>query len=179
MKEDVACATPVSRGALAAYVLPKVKRRPAPRLIRAFGEARTVHEWASLLGLSVYALRKRLRDFRHLPPEVALSIPFHDKQIDPHADPGKPQSWTWELLAYADDPWAQTFVQRHPGGATLEEVGEVFGLVRERVRQVEESAKRKFEHVAHALHVPFEELIEALRSMDGSDELGDEEEDSP
>lgn len=48
-----------------------------------------------------------------------------------------------------DDPDGVTyedmiaFIDKHPDGATLEEVGEVLGITRERVRQIEFSALRK------------------------------------
>jgi len=38
---------------------------------------------------------------------------------------------------------ALNFVDEHPGGATLEEVGEELLLTRERVRQIEVAALRK------------------------------------
>lgn len=44
----------------------------------------------------------------------------------------------WEL-----DRDAQAFVEQHPNGGTLDEVGQFFGLTRERVRQIEAVALRK------------------------------------
>ena len=41
------------------------------------------------------------------------------------------------------DPEARAFVDEHEGGATLEEIGAVLGVTRERVRQIEEAALRK------------------------------------
>lgn len=46
-------------------------------------------------------------------------------------------------VAFADDEVAVAFVNQHPDGATLEEVGNAFGLTRERVRQIEAVALRK------------------------------------
>ena len=40
-----------------------------------------------------------------------------------------------------DDPWAMEIARR--GGATLEIVGDALGLTRERVRQIEEKARKK------------------------------------
>lgn len=41
---------------------------------------------------------------------------------------------------YSEDLVAQRFVEEHPDGATLEEVGHYFGVTRERVRQMEVTA---------------------------------------
>lgn len=56
---------------------------------------------------------------------------------------GEPGAWTWQLLPWEDDLWAQEFVQKHPCGATLEEIGEALGVSMQRVRQIEEKALRK------------------------------------
>lgn len=44
---------------------------------------------------------------------------------------------------FDDDLEAQAFVDAHPDGATLEEIGETLGRTRERVRQLETAALRK------------------------------------
>jgi hypothetical protein len=49
------------------------------------------------------------------------------------------------------------FVHRHPGGATLEEVGDAFGVTRERVRQIESGALRK---LALAMVVAMPDFVE-------------------
>ena len=46
-------------------------------------------------------------------------------------------------LSYQEDAVARAFVQMYPHGATLEIVGEMFGLTRERIRQIESRALRK------------------------------------
>lgn len=46
------------------------------------------------------------------------------------------------LTPYADDLEAQQLVAQHPDGMTLEEVGAIFGVTRERVRQIEATALR-------------------------------------
>lgn len=45
---------------------------------------------------------------------------------------------------YDDDAECQRFVADHPDGAPLEEIGEAMGLTRERIRQIEEVALRRF-----------------------------------
>lgn len=44
---------------------------------------------------------------------------------------------------YEDDPIARRFVVLHPFGATLDEVGAMFGVTRERIRQIEERALQR------------------------------------
>ena len=90
---------------------------------------------------SVYtsALRQRLAS---LPPEIALVLPL-GVHVDPAAEPGAPRSWTWVVLTWNEDVWAQRFVDQHPEGAPLDVVGDALGLVKERVRQIEEEALRK------------------------------------
>lgn len=107
--------------------------------VEAFGERLSIPAWARVTGLSINAVRRRLRLF---PPEIALLLPVA-AHADPNAKPGAPRSWTWELLLYEDDCYAQRFVEAHPHGATLDEVGDALGIVRERVRQIEEQALEK------------------------------------
>lgn len=57
------------------------------------------------------------------------------------------------IKARLDLPWhadvaSQEFVDLHPGGATLEEVAVELGLVRERIRQIEERALAKLASAA-------------------------------
>ncbi len=47
------------------------------------------------------------------------------------------------VTRYDDDEQAQAFVAAHPDGATLEEIGELWGITRERVRQIERDALRQ------------------------------------
>ena len=95
--------------------------------------------WSELIGITPNILRRRLR---LLPREIALSLPRY-AHVDPTAEPGAPRAWTWVLLAYEDDPWAQHFVATHPGGASLEVVGVALGMGKERIRQIEEVALDK------------------------------------
>lgn len=117
------------------------------RQVEAFGEARALGDWVEGTAVRRAALRRRLASMH---AEIALNLPAHAR-VKHGAPPGTAASWTWWLLDYEDDPWAQAFVAAHPDGATLEEVGAALGIVRERVRQLEESAIRKCRRAAQKL----------------------------
>lgn len=109
------------------------------KVIEAWGQRRCISEWVQLSNVGEVRLRKLLTA---LPAEVALMVPSAT-HVDVEAQPGEPRAWTWDVLPWEDDLWAQAFVDAHPEGATLAEVAEALGLVRERVRQIEETALRK------------------------------------
>lgn len=113
------------------------------RYYEAFGYWRTIDEWAWISGIPRRTIENRLRV--GLPLEVCVNLPLCAR-IDPKAAPGAPMSWTWDALEFEDDDWARSFVKRHPDGATLDQVGEVLGMCRERVRQVEEQILRKLRY---------------------------------
>ena len=115
-----------------------VIRGPA-EVVEAWGQRRAMSEWARLSNRRTSRLRELLTV---LPAEIALAVPLAT-QVDLTAQAGEPHAWNWDVLPFDDDPWAQAFVRAHPSGATLEEVGRALGLVRERVRQIEETALRK------------------------------------
>lgn len=133
----------------------------APRMVEAFGERRSLHEWCALVELSAPVLAARLTRFS---PELALILPPYAR-VDPQAQPGEPAAWTWELLDWEDDIWARRFVAEHAGGASLDEVAAAIGIVRERVRQVEEAALRKVRARAEAMGLDFDLVLRTLAKM--------------
>jgi hypothetical protein len=54
----------------------------------------------------------------------------------------KPPS-PWDLLSWEEHEEAQAFVERHPDGSGLDEIGLVMGVTGERVRQIYERAIAK------------------------------------
>ncbi len=71
----------------------------------------------------------------------------------PHVDPES---------AYEDDLWAQAFVAEHPDGATLEQVGLMFDVTRERIRQIESVALRRLQVICENQGVEFHDLVRHL-----------------
>lgn len=134
-----------------------------PSGVEAFGARLSVTSWSRVTGLSINALRRRLSLF---PAEIALLLPT-SAHADPDAEPGGPHSWTWELLSWEEDHWARAFVATHPEGASLEEVGSALGIVKERVRQVEEQALRKLVRRRQA-----EDLLKILRDLRAEQKRG-------
>lgn len=47
------------------------------------------------------------------------------------------------ITRYDDDPECQRFVEEHPGGASIYEIGDALGISGERVRQIEAVALRR------------------------------------
>lgn len=103
-----------------------------------------IKHWSRELCISHGHVRNKLcKVGPTLGPELAVLLPKDYRGIDGHTPLGAPGSWTWQILDWEDDPWAQRFVEAHPGGATLDEVGQALGVERERVRQIEREALMK------------------------------------
>lgn len=67
---------------------------------------------------------------------------------------------------YADDPRAQYVVAAHPDGLTLDEIGELLGLTRERVRQIEEQALASLRRRLELAGVTAEDFARFLAERD-------------
>ena len=110
-------------------------------------------------------LRTIRRDLALVDPEFAMLLPSRMRVQRLGIPAGEPGSWSWEALKWERDPWAQEFVLRHPGGATLEEVGAVLGFTRERTRQVEQAALRKVAREAMRLGLSARDELDVLREL--------------
>lgn len=84
--------------------------------------------------------------------------------------PGKPGSWSWWDLPWERDPHARGVVRRNPDGMTLQEVGDLWGVSRERIRQIEDGALRKLEFRARIGALPREWIVELFERMRVRDE---------
>lgn len=64
--------------------------------------------------------------------------------------------------SYAEDAACRRFVEEHPDGATLEEIGDFCGVTRERIRQIEAKALRKLRLACLREGVAFEDFLGVL-----------------
>lgn len=133
------------------------------------GRTLSLRDWSRvrsvyLLGIGVGTLRKRVAD--GWSPERALTTPAAPRTTrgsctvcGVHVErPGSlglsrlrcvdcarsHAADTGPVKRYCDDPEAQRFVAEHEDGATLDEIGVVLGISRERVRQIEAIALERF-----------------------------------
>lgn len=122
--------------------------RPALRLA---GQPISAADLAARCDVDVSAIYRRLRDGET--PAQILAEPKRRAGYTPNAP--RPVC-TINDEPFALDPVAQAFVRKHPDGATLEEVGEAFGVSRERIRQIEEQALR---HLRMRIALGFGDLV--------------------
>lgn len=66
------------------------------------------------------------------------------------------------VTAWEDDPDARRLVEENPDGMTLEAIGDAFGVTRERVRQIEQSAIETLRRRAPEFGLSLEDLMHAL-----------------
>lgn len=135
-----------------------MKPRAEQRRLEVNGETRTLAEWSRVTGLSYATISNRLR--AGMSPHLALSSERFVRaatrydQLREHPEQARdmtpeeilalreryPVRWD---LPYDDDEACQRFVADHPNGATLGEIGALYGVTRERIRQIEAAALRK------------------------------------
>lgn len=65
-------------------------------------------------------------------------------------------------LPYELDAGAQAFVDAHPGGASLEDIAQAFGVTKERIRQIEVTACEKLARRLRLVGVDEEDVHELL-----------------
>ncbi len=66
------------------------------------------------------------------------------------------------ITPYEGDARCQYVVQCHPDGLTLEEIGDLLGLTRERIRQIEHRALLNFRRRALLAGIREEDVLEML-----------------
>ncbi len=135
------------------------------------GRTQSVKQWAAEMNINVQALLERYRKLERGTAGYTL-----ERVMDPH-----PMQRGWlpggmrkrvavraEMLAAFDvpywaDDWAWYVVAHHQGdGITLDEIGQLYGVTRERIRQYEVSAMRKIEKTA----ANGAEIVALLRELD-------------
>lgn len=78
--------------------------------------------------------------------------------------PGQPGSWSWHVLEYEDDPWAQAAVNRDPQGMGLVDISRYLGVRRQRIEQIMLSVGRKLRR-ERTSRIAARKLIELCRAM--------------
>lgn len=126
-----------------------------PKLIRAHGREQTYRQWAAELGVTEMAIRRRIAD--GMSADAAM-VAGRVGDLD------KPEAWPGARdLPWDEDDRTWLLVEAR-GAMTLREIGEVMGLSRERVNQLEFAALRK---LAKRLGGDVAGTIELLDSMRG------------
>lgn len=134
------------------------------------GREQTVAQRAGEIGIKPSTLMKRLEQVRRglltieraMNPERvritrttirARKLPIRQEMVDAIPLPFWADDWTWYITKV------------HPDGLTLEQISELHGLTRERVRQVEEAAMRKVKKLER-LRGTAVDIVGLLREMD-------------
>lgn len=139
------------------------------RLVQEYGREPTVEEIAAELDMSV---EKVMEATRTAADTLSLDTPVGDEEdttigsfVEDENTPGPADATSNAMLAEALEEILQTLTQReadvlrmrfgmYDGRThTLEEVGQVFGVTRERIRQIENKAIRKLRHPSRAKRV--------------------------
>jgi hypothetical protein len=108
-----------------------------PHLVTYNGVTRPVSDWARYLGIGRTTMWKRLHRF---PLDVAMTMPRRSssKPVVEHEG-----SLVDGRRRFADDQHAVSAVLCKPDGMEHHEIGDLVGVGRERIRQIEEAALRK------------------------------------
>lgn len=124
-------------------------------LVTAFGRVQSIGAWARETGINRYVIAQRLA--KGIDPEEALSVKKACELRE-----------AWEganALPFDADAMCQAIVARC-SPLTLETVGAILGLTRERVRQIEEVALRKFAiGLLEDEGIEREEVLDLLRTI--------------
>ena len=111
------------------------------KTITAFGETLDLTEWAERTGLSRRTLEERLRRKNWTGEQIVTAPRFTRSVAVGHGRDGEPREQLVDhMTPWADDDRCWYVVTCHPDGLTLEQVGDMIGVSRERVRQIEEIA---------------------------------------
>jgi hypothetical protein len=135
------------------------------------GETRAVRGWALVACVHPRELVRRLREGQTLAEAVEprqpipeprpepttereLTITAEKRIGDPHYDLWVPddahlRGRIFDELTLDEDELTRLFLDEHPSGATLCEVGDFLGLTRERVRQIEGAALQALRRRVH------------------------------
>jgi len=111
--------------------------------ITSHGKTQNMSAWARELGISLSVFSRRVSA---MGADAAISS--GGRSLFPgDLARSKDLSWWPELdHPWEDDPRAKYVVAHHPDGITLDEIGLLLGVTRERVRQIVESALRKLKN---------------------------------
>ena len=137
-------------------VLANTELQDGRRLLTHQGVTDSLSGWARRAGLRRDTIYLRLK--RGWSLGEALETPSGRGRRAPRLrTPRKERTGAWAppddgvkkrraRVRFDDCASSQMFVNAHPGGATLDEVGVFFGITRERVRQIEARALAKLAH---------------------------------
>lgn len=133
-----------------------LKKEPNVTMLSAYGQTLNLRQWAALRGIPYGTVCSRFH--RHGPdPDKVL---FIGRMIDNTSRrPPKSREWDTTLcwLPFELDAQVKRIMRANPGGAPLHAIADEYGVSKEAVRQLEESAlrklKKRFPHIAEWLRI--------------------------
>ena len=136
------------------------------------GKTQSAREWSAEIGhgLSPQAIINRVRRVERGQAGYDIDRAMNPKPLPrglngppmTKAEPVRAEMRDAQHTPYCDDDWAWYVVHSHPEGLTLEQIGDLYGLSRERVRQIEEDAVRKINRQPKRKA----EILDMLREVD-------------